>query len=272
VAVTVGDVRLYPIQVAEKGYVPTEIRIRGTWGHGSVPRDDNAAVLAARVVERLAVPGPIRVTPVMATFLTQAADALPEGVGAVLRRLADGSLTDDADLARLCDPAYARTLRALLRDTMSPDVIHAGVKYNVIPGDATIQVDVRVLPGMTEADAVALVRERIGPDLIDACDIEVLVWGAPVESPASGPLWDAMVQTIRDHDPEGIPLPLMATFGTDAKTTVPMGIPTYGFSPLKLQPEERFLDRFHGVDERISLSALRFGLPVLYDVTRRFCG
>ena len=55
VAITVGDHRLYPIQVAEKGYTPTEIRVRGTWGHGSVPRDDNAAVLAARIVERLAV-------------------------------------------------------------------------------------------------------------------------------------------------------------------------------------------------------------------------
>jgi acetylornithine deacetylase/succinyl-diaminopimelate desuccinylase-like protein len=272
VSITVGDRRLYPIQVAEKGYMPTEIRVRGTWGHGSVPRDDNAAVLAARVVERLAVPGPIRVTPVMAAFLVEAADALPPVPGSILRRLADGSLTDDAELGRVCDPAYARTLRALLRDTLSPDVIHTGVKYNVIPGDATIQVDVRVLPGMTQADGVALVRDRIGADLIDACEIEVLVWGAPVESPAAGPLWDAMVRTIRDHDPAGIPLPLMATFGTDAKMTVPMGIPTYGFSPLRLRPEERFLDRFHGVDERVSVEALRFGLPVLYDVTRRFCG
>ena len=272
VSITVGDRRLYPIQVAEKGYMPTEIRVRGTWGHGSVPRDDNAAVLAARVVERLAVPGPIRVTPVMAAFLVEAADALPPVPGSILRRLADGTMTDDAELGRVCDPAYARTLRALLRDTLSPDVIHTGVKYNVIPGDATIQVDVRVLPGMTQADGVALVRERIGADLIDACEIEVLVWGEPVESPASGPLWDAMVRTIRDHDPHGIPLPLMATFGTDAKVTVPMGIPTYGFSPLRLLPEERFLDRFHGVDERVSVEALRFGLPVLYDVTRRFCG
>jgi acetylornithine deacetylase/succinyl-diaminopimelate desuccinylase-like protein len=208
----------------------------------------------------------------MATFLTQAAEVLPAELAALLRGLVDGSVTDDREIERLCDPAYARTLRALLRDTISPDVIHTGVKYNVIPGDATIQVDVRVLPGMTEDDAVALVRERIGPDLLPHCDIEVLVWGAPVDSPASGPLWEAMVATLRDHDPAAIALPLMATFGTDAKVTVPMGIPTYGFSPLQLLPEERFLERFHGVDERISLHALRFGLPVLYDVTRRFCG
>jgi acetylornithine deacetylase/succinyl-diaminopimelate desuccinylase-like protein len=167
---------------------------------------------------------------------------------------------------------YARTLRALIRDTVSPDVIQAGVKYNVIPGDALVQVDVRILPGRTEADALALVEERIGPELLPSCDLEVIVYGAPVESPASGPLWDILVETIREHDPDGVPLPVMVPFGTDAKTTIPMGTPTYGFSPLRLEPDERYLERFHGVDERVGLDALRFGLPVLYDVTRRFCG
>jgi acetylornithine deacetylase/succinyl-diaminopimelate desuccinylase-like protein len=64
----------------------------------------------------------------------------------------------------------------------------------------------------------------------------------------------------------------MTPFATDAKSTVPMGVPTYGFSPFRLAQDERYLDRFHGVDERLSLEALRFGLPVLYDVVRRFCG
>jgi acetylornithine deacetylase/succinyl-diaminopimelate desuccinylase-like protein len=66
-------------------------------------------------------------------------------------------------------------------------------------------------------------------------------------------------------------LPVMAPFGTDGKITIPLGTPTYGFSPLRLDPDERFLERFHGIDERVSLEALRFGLPVLYDVVRRFC-
>jgi acetylornithine deacetylase/succinyl-diaminopimelate desuccinylase-like protein len=272
VSVTVAGRRLYPIQVAEKGFTPLQIRVRGTWGHGSMPRDDNAAVLAARVVERLAVPGPVRLTPVMATFLEAAATALPRGVGDVLQRLASGDPAADAELDALCEPMYARTLRALIRDTVSPDVIQAGVKYNVIPGDALVQVDVRILPGRTEADALALVEERIGPELLPSCDLEVIVYGAPVESPASGPLWDILVETIREHDPDGVPLPVMVPFGTDAKTTIPMGTPTYGFSPLRLEPDERYLERFHGVDERVGLDALRFGLPVLYDVTRRFCG
>ncbi len=272
VSVTVADRRLYPIQVAEKGFAPYRIRISGTWGHGSMPRADNAAVLAARAVERLATPGPIRITPVMERFLEAAGVALPDAAARVLRRIAAGDPDADRAIDALCDPMYARALRALIRDTLSPDVIHAGIKYNVIPGDAVIEVDCRVLPGTTEADIRAEIERRLGPDLLPACTIELIVWGAPIEAPAEGPLWDTLVATLLDHDPEGVPLPVMAPFATDAKATGLLGVPTYGFSPLRLDPDERFLERFHGVDERVSLDALRFGLPVLYDVTRRFCG
>jgi acetylornithine deacetylase/succinyl-diaminopimelate desuccinylase-like protein len=275
VSVTIAGRRLYPIQIAEKGIAPYRIRVRGTWGHGSMPREDNAAVMAARIVGRLAAPTPLRVTPTMTRFLEEAAAALPDGPAAVLLRIAAGDVDGaDADRAMddICDPMYARALRALVRNTLSPDVIQTGVKYNVIPGDAIIEVDCRVLPGTTEPEARALVESLIGPDLLPACTIENLVWGEPVETPASGPLWDILVATLRDHDAEAVPIPAMAPFGTDAKITIPLGTPTFGFSPLRLDPDERFLERFHGIDERVSLEALRFGLPVLYDVVRRFCG
>jgi acetylornithine deacetylase/succinyl-diaminopimelate desuccinylase-like protein len=166
----------------------------------------------------------------------------------------------------------ARVVRALLRDTISPDVIHAGVKYNVIPGEATIELDCRVLPGTTEADMRAMVIERIGPELAAACEVELVIFGEPVDAPASGPLYDVLAQAVRDHDPDGIPVPFMVPFATDAKHTLKLGVPTYGFSPLRLDPAERFLERFHGVDERVGIDALRWGLPVLYDAVRRFCG
>ena len=274
VSVTVGGRRLYPIQVAEKGFVPYRIHVTGNWGHGSMPRDDNAAVIAAGIIERLAPPGPVRMTSVMTRFLEAAADALGGEAASVLRSIAVGELdpaATDRAIDGLCDPMYARALRALIRDTLSPNVVQAGVKYNVIPGDAVVDVDCRILPGTTESDIREEVERRIGPDALAACRIERLAWGEPVESPADGPLWDTLVETLRDHDPDGVPLPVMAPFATDAKATSMVGTPTYGFSPFRLEPDERFLERFHGVDERISLDALRFGLPVLYDVVRRFC-
>ncbi len=273
VSTTVAGVRLYPIQVAEKGFAAYRISIRGTWGHGSMPRPDNAAVLAAAVIGRLAVPGPVRLTPVMERFLAAAADVLPPEPATALRAMLGGDpVGADAALDTLCDPMYARALRALLRDTVSPGVVHAGLKYNVIPGDATIEVDCRQLPGTTEPAMRAELLRRIGPELAAACEIELIVFGSPAESPAAGPLYDTLEAVIRDHDPAGIPLPVMVPFATDGKHTATLGVPTYGFSPLRLDPEEQFLDLFHGVDERVSLDALRWGLPVLYDVVRRFCG
>jgi acetylornithine deacetylase/succinyl-diaminopimelate desuccinylase-like protein len=273
VSATVAGTRFYPIGVAEKGYAAYRIHVRGTWGHGSMPREDNAAVLAAAVISRLVEPEPTRLTPVMTRFLEAAAKNLPADAARVARAMAtgDAALTA-ATLDGLCDARDARALRALLRDTISPDVVHAGVKYNVIPGDAVIEVDCRVLPGTDEAGMRARLMERIGPELAGACTVELIVYGEPVDAPAEGPLFEIMMATIRDHDPDGVPLPVMVPFATDAKHTALLGVPTYGFSPLRLDGDERLLDRFHGVDERVGVAALRWGLPVLYDVVRRFCG
>ena len=81
-----------------------------------------------------------------------------------------------------------------------------------------------------------------------------------------------LADVVRAHDPGGTPLPIMAPFGTDAKHVLELGVPTFGFSPLRQPPEETYLERWHAVDERVSLDGLRWGLPVLYDAVRRFCG
>ncbi len=273
VSLLVGGRRLYPIGVAEKGFAVYRIVVRGTWGHGSMPRADNAAVGAAEVVMRLAAPASPRPTPVMTRFLDGAAAALPPDLAAPLRALAgEDAERAEAVLARLCEPTYARALGALLRDTISPGIVHAGVKYNVIPGEAVVVIDCRTLPGTDEPAMRRQVEARLGPELAARCTIERLIDAPPVEAPADGAFYSLLADTIRAHDPDGVPVPAMVPFATDAKHTAKLGIPTYGFSPLRLAPDERFLDRFHGVDERVGLDALRWGLPVLYDVLGAFCG
>ena len=241
VAMELAGRRFYPIQVAEKGFEVFRIRVHGTWGHGSMPREDNALVLAAEAVRRLATPGEPRLTRPMRQFL-------------------DGIAADRGH--QLC---------LLLRDSISPDVLHAGIKYNVIPGEAVLEIDCRTLPGTTPEDMREEVRARLG-DLAPQCTLEHVIGRPPVENP-QGDLYELLAATIRAHDPDAIPLPVMTPFATDAKTTaLRLGIPTYGFTPLRLDPEERFLARYHGVDERVGLDALRWGLPVLYDVVAAYCG
>jgi hypothetical protein len=64
----------------------------------------------------------------------------------------------------------------------------------------------------------------------------------------------------------------MAPYSTDAKHLLELGVPTFGFSPLRQPPGEGYLERWHGIDVRVSIDGLRWGLPVLYDAVRRFCG
>ncbi|MBI2762316.1 MAG: M20/M25/M40 family metallo-hydrolase [Chloroflexi bacterium] len=273
VSLAVGGRRLYPIQVAEKGYAVYRITVRGTWGHGSMPRPDNAAVLAAEAIRRLAVPGTPRVTEVMRNFFRRAADALEGEASILLRAIAEGDPgRAEAAIDRLCAPVYARAARALVRDTISPNIVHAGVKYNVIPGVAMIELDCRLLPGTDEPAMREEIIERLGQDLERVCDIELLTAAPAVVAPVDTVLYRVLEQAILDHDPDGIPIPVMAPFSTDDKALARLGVPAYGFSPLKLAPDEAYLERYHGVDERVGLDALRWGLPVLYDAVLRFCG
>lgn len=272
IGMDVAGARLYPIQVAEKGYVVYRLTVRGTWGHGSMPRDDNAALLAAEVIRRLGAPGTATVTPVMRRFFEAIAPALPSSARAVAVSLASGDpARAEPAAARLCEPHLLRAAAALLRDTISPDVIHAGVKYNVIPGIAEIEVDCRTLPGTDEAAMTAELRRRVGEELWNRLDVTVSGSGPYVEVPDDDELYDLLATTIRDHDPDGVPAPVMAPFATDAKHLQRLGVRTYGFSPLRLGAADPFLELFHGDDERVSLAALRFGLPVLYDAVRRAC-
>jgi acetylornithine deacetylase/succinyl-diaminopimelate desuccinylase-like protein len=272
VSAEIAGRRFYPVQVAEKGFEIYRITVHGTWGHGSMPREDNAAVMAAEAVTRLARPGEPRVTGPVRRLLTEIGAALPPDRAALVEAIGDDDpRRAEAALRATCDPMYARAMRALLRDTISPDIIRTGVKYNVVPGEATIEIDCRTLPGTTEADVREEVLARLG-DLAPRCAIEHMLGAIPVEAPADGAIYGLLVDTIRAHDPDGIPVPTLAPFATDAKHLVRLGVPAYGFSPLRLDPGERFLERFHGVDERVSLDALRWGLPVLYDVVVSFCG
>ncbi len=281
VAVDLGSKRLYPIQVAEKGVTVYRLTFNGIWGHGSMPRAENAILLATDAVARLSPPWPARLTDVTRALLERTiealdgTDGLPPEALRVLRAAASGDSRASAlGLGAMCLPVYARALDAMLRDTLSPNILHGGVKYNIIPGTASLEVDVRRLPGTSDDEIEARIRERLGPALSAVTDIEIVVTSDAVVHAYEDPegLYPILEAVIRDHDPDGIPLPAMAPFGTDAKHLVRLGVPTYGFSPLRQPPGETYIERWHGIDERVSIEGLRWGLPVLYDAVRRFCG
>ena len=252
-SITLGDRRFYTLQVAEKGIVWTRLRAEGTPGHGSMPTPDNPAVAVAAAITRIAeAERGTRLVPVVAEFLR-----LTGLDGAV----AAGRLGE-----AVSDPITRRSIDAMLRDTVSPNVIRAGTKMNMLPGWAEAELDVRTLPG---TDPEALLRELqalAGP----AVKGESVMTMAAVEWPAEAEIVRLISSALTEADPDGIPVPMMITPGTDAKALGLLGIPTYGFAPLRLDASVPFLSLFHGHDERVPVGAIAFGLPVLYEVVARY--
>jgi acetylornithine deacetylase/succinyl-diaminopimelate desuccinylase-like protein len=147
---------------------------------------------------------------------------------------------------------------ATVQNTANPTMLEAGYKANVIPQSATAVVDGRFLPGF-EHELADTLRELVGDD----GEIEVLVRDKALEVDFEGPLVDAMNGSILAEDPEGIPVPYLMSGGTDNKALSDLGIIGYGFSPLRLPPELDFFALFHGVDERVPVDAVKFGVRVL---------
>jgi acetylornithine deacetylase/succinyl-diaminopimelate desuccinylase-like protein len=263
-SMTVGARRAYAIQVAEKGIIWTRLRATGTPSHGSMPSPDNAAAKLATAVTRLnAAARPARVLPVVRRFF----DGL--GLGEVAE-LAERGEEAEARVrlgAAVSDATLHRSLDAMLRDSVTPNVIHVGKKVNVVPGSGEAEVDVRTLPGTDQAALLAELQEVAGPDVV----VESVQTMPPIECPPDAEIVRLMERALTEADPEATPLPMMITLGTDAKAMSLLGIPTYGFVPLRLEADQPYLSLFHANDERIPVSALRFGLPVLHEVVSRFC-
>ena len=142
-------------------------------------------------------------------------------------------------------------------------ILCLGYKANVIPGSAEGAIDLRYLPGEEEA-VQATLRELAGPHV----RIEPIHADVALEVPFEGELVDHMVAAIDAEDPGAVVLPYMLSGGTDNKSLSRLGITGYGFAPLQLPPELDFAGMFHGVDERVPVDALHFGVRVLERLLR----
>lgn len=242
------DVRLYLVQTAEKGIRWMKLRAEGTAGHGSFLNNDNAVT---RLAEAVAAVGnhkfDIALTPTVRDFIKAVNDALGMELSA----------DNPEELLAQLGP-IARIIGATLSNTANPTMLNAGYKHNVIPGTAEAMVDGRFLPGF-EDELIKDIENLLPPGVVR----EDVVNGIALEAPFEGPLVEAMSAAIRAEDPMGTPVPYTVSGGTDAKAFSTLGIKCYGFLPLLLPPELDFSAMFHGVDERVPITGLEFGVKVM---------
>ncbi|MER7121254.1 M20/M25/M40 family metallo-hydrolase [Streptomyces goshikiensis] len=243
---------LYPIAAGERGTAWLKLTARGTVGHGSKPNRANAVTRLAAAVSRIgAYEWPVRLTGTVAACITEL--AAQQGLSVDPR-------ARDFDLDGLLDklgPAAALA-EATLRNSANPTMLSAGYKLNVIPGEATAYVDGRMLPG-GEAEFIAALDELTGPDV----RWEFHHREVPLEAPVDGRTYAVLRESVERFDPGARVVPFCMAGGTDAKQFSRLGITGYGFSPLRLPPGFDYWSLFHGVDERVPVDALHFGVRVL---------
>jgi acetylornithine deacetylase/succinyl-diaminopimelate desuccinylase-like protein len=245
-----GEHRLYLIEAAQKGIQWMKLTAKGTAGHGSFINQNNAVTKVADAVARIGnYEWPQLETKTSNIFFRKIAELTGDkydskNVKPLLHHLGDA----------------VKMLGATISNTANPTMLEAGYKVNVIPQSASAMVDGRFLPGH-ENQLQETIKKLAG----DEIEIEVLTRDIALEVEFAGPLVKAMCDAISGEDSAGIPVPYLMSGGTDNKALHDLGIVGYGFSPLKLPKDLDFFALFHGVDERVPIEGLKFGVRVLYE-------
>jgi acetylornithine deacetylase/succinyl-diaminopimelate desuccinylase-like protein len=248
------DLRLYLVQTAEKGLAWMKLTADGRPGHGSFVHDENAVTRLAQAVSRIGSTRlPTVLTPPMRQFLDEVSDAYGIDI--------DPDHPEQA-LARL--GSISRMIGAALRNTANPTMLDAGYKANVIPGTASATIDGRYLYGQ-EQEFEKQLDELIG----EGVTREWITYDQAVETTFDGPSVDLMIEALKAEDPAARAVPFTMSGGTDAKSFETLGMRCFGFSPLKLPADLDFASLFHGIDERIAVDSLHFGIRVLDRFLRR---
>jgi len=265
-----GGARFCTCQTGQKGIFRFRMIARGHPGHGSVPHSDNAVVKLSKAVAALGAPLPIHPSETLTAFMEGIAKTQEAATARLLRHALSPELSA-ATMEKLPFSAKMKaSLGSLMRNTVSPTILDAGTKINVIPAEATAWVDGRLAPGQSDVSFLAEIRPLIGEE------IEVVVdqYSPPLEASPDSPLFKTIVDTMAEHDPDVIVLPSLTTGGTDAKHMCPRrpDMEVLGFMPHRPTVGKDEDSLIHGHDERVSVDNLLRATRILYDVTCRFCG
>ena len=230
---------------------------RGTSGHGSMPRADNPIVrLAAAVVKVGEVQMPKRLNETTREYFRRLAEISSPEVATFYRNVEDpvlGPMVEE--YFRHNDVAS----NSMLRTSVSPNIIQGGFRYNVIPGEAEVTLDVRALPDENMDEFLAELERRIDDPLVEVVP--------PVSWRPSGPpssldtdLFQALENTQSFMYPDAVTIPMMLTGATDSAQLRAAGIPTYGIGA----PSRDNDRRAHGNDERMSVQSMHDFVEFMY--------
>jgi acetylornithine deacetylase/succinyl-diaminopimelate desuccinylase-like protein len=237
----------YLCSSAEKMSSPFRLLVHGRAGHASVPGiADNALVKAAPLIERLAAYQPELQLGPETEAMIQAVVGQPLDAREAL------------ELARATDEAAAELLEPLLSLTLSPTMIRASERRNVIPHVCEVEVDCRLLPGQAPADVEPVLRDVLGEGGFDFQWIESR---GGTRSELGTPLWDAIAGFVAEVEPEATLLPVCVAGFTDSHwLREAFGTVAYGFFPARTMDAQVASRLIHSADERIAIDDLELAV------------
>ncbi len=258
--------RFYACQVAEKGTARFIMRTHGRPGHGSQPSQDNAILKLSDALQKIGKADlPVHASNTVRLFIEGIAARVERQHSGLVRALLDPKKHRSAIERLPMDDGLRSMFYAMLHNTVTPTMLAAGSKINVIPSTAQAHCDARLLPGQTAHDLLREVQPIVGRDV----EIEFLDDTPALECDFKTPLFGTISRVMARHKPDAVTLPYLVVGATDARHVSKLGTKVYGFSPMTGSTAE--LDRVHGHDERISIENMGFGTRVLYDVVTEFC-
>jgi len=258
----IGKRRFYPIMVGEKQGCGLIATIHGHGGHGAWPARGGIMYRLASYLQNLERRLPVHITPVAKEQIRLTAEGLPTPLKQTFLQMLIPTLTNSIlDMLG----SQVKTFDPILHNTAAATIIHGGDSFNVVPGQITVCLDCRLLPGFTPDDIIIELKNSAGNDI----EYEVVYFN-PGPSDPDLSFFDVLAETIREADPDGTPVPMLFPAVTDARIFARLGIQTYGFTPLKLPPEVNFEQLFHAADERVPVTALEFGTAAIYSLLQRY--
>ena len=269
-SIVFGDKVFFAVSTGEKGAARFSLKAHGAPGHASLPHNTNAVLYLAQALVKLGQARlPMRVIPTALAHIETIARHLPADQAANLRNVlsADPAVQQAAIDALPLPDVSKRRMYAMLHNTVTPTILNAGSKINVIPAEAEARIDGRILPGVTiedfEQEIRAIVGDTVAIDFYEGPSLGL-------ESESDSPLLHIIQDVISEYEPGAVVVPALITGGTDAKSVVRLGTKVLGFVPMRYEgPAMSGLAHNH--NERVSVANMLFGTQVYFDVVRRWC-
>ena len=259
-----GRVVYIGVQNSEKLSYAVELVATGPSGHGSIPLRGNPVVhLAAAVAKLGAYAAPAELNATTRRYFEQLAKIEEPETGKWMRLLEDANRGEEAARKLSQNPAW----NSMLRNTISPTILHAGIRVNVIPSEARATLNIRLLPGKDIGAFVKEMEKVVADPQIKFEWKAISEPGAPT-SPFDTPLFAAIERASAKVFPGAVITPYMSTWGTDSVELRLKGVVAYGLLPFPLTDDQ--ISLHHPDNERIALGTFREGCRYLFEIVREF--